>query len=131
MELLIKLSAAILLSVIMLLVLEKQDKAIAVVLSIAACCMILLAAAQIIEPIIDFIDYLQNVSNLDYNLVGILFKASVCAFICEITALVCTDVGYGSLAKVLQMVGTGMIIYLAIPLFHSLLDIISQLLGGL
>ena len=124
MELLIKLSAAILLSVIMLLVLEKQDKAIAVVLSIAACCMILLAAAQIIEPIIDFIDYLQNVSNLDYNLVGILFKASVCAF-------VCTDVGYGSLAKVLQMVGTGMIIYLAIPLFHSLLDIISQLLGGL
>ena len=131
MELLIKLNAAILLSLILLLVLEKQDKAIAVVLSIAACTMIILTATQIMDPIWDFMNYLQNVSNIDSSTLGILVRATACAFICEITALVCANVGYGSLGKVLQMIGTAMILYLAIPLFHSLLETISQLLGGL
>ena len=99
MALLIKLNAAISLSLILLLVLGKQDKAIAVVLSIAACCMIILAATQITDPILDFVDYLQSVSNIDSSTLGILVKATACAFICEITALVCTDAGYDHLRK--------------------------------
>lgn len=131
MELLLKLTTSILVSVVLLVVLEKQDKPIAVLLCIGLCCMIMIAAANIADPVIAFIELLQKDAGIDIGSIRILLKATAAAILCEITTIICTEAGYGSLGKTLQFVGIFTIIYLAIPLCHSLLEIVSKLLGGI
>lgn len=131
MELLLKMSAALLLTVVLLLILERQNKHIAVMLCIVVCCMIATATAHLIDPIIALIHRLQQIAQIDGDVIESLFKSTVGAILCEVTAMVCSEAGYSSLGKTLQFAGIGVIMYFSIPLFDTLLDMITQLLGGI
>lgn len=131
MDLLLKMSAALLLSVVLLLILERQDKHIAVMLCIVVCCMIATATAHLIDPIITLIHRLQQTAKIDGDVTESLVKSTAGAIVCEVTALVCSEAGYGSLGKTLQFTGIAVIMYFSIPLLNTLLDMITHLLGGI
>lgn len=131
MEILLKLSAAALLTVVLLLILEKQEKHIAVLLCIFVCCMIVVATIDILQPVRTVIKNLQQTAEIDGSMLSVLLKSTVTAVLCEITGTVCAEAGYGSLGKALHFTGICTILYLSMPLFSSLLELITQLLGGL
>ena len=116
--------------VILCLTLGKQGKDLGLLLTMAGCCLVLLPAVRYLEPVMDFVRQLEDLGNLDGDLVGILLKAAGIGFLTEICNLVCSDGGNAALGKALQLLGSGVILWLSIPLFQALLDLLQKILGG-
>ena len=123
--------AAVLLSLIMILTLGGKGKDISALLGLLVCAMTLMMAMRYLEPVLEFIQTLSKVGNLNQNLTSILLKAVGIGLISEITCLICSDAGNASLGKTLQILSTSVILWLSIPLFTMVLELVQGLLGEL
>lgn len=131
MTLFLQAAAAALLAVVLGLCLEKQGKDIAVLLVMAVCVMILTVTISCLKPVVDFLEGLQRIGDLNSSMVSTLFKIVGIGMISEIAAMVCGDAGRASLGKALQILAGAMILWLSIPIFTVLLELIQSILGGL
>ena len=130
MSIFFKICALALISLVLMLLLEKHEKYIAALIGIAVCCMVAAMASDFLQPIIRLMRQLQRTAAIDSNVFAILLKSVGISVVCEITSLICTESGYSSLGKVLQNTGITLILYLSLPLFSELLELVSELLGG-
>lgn len=124
----IKASAVALVAVILSLILAKQNKDISVLLVTAVCAVIVIAAMRYMHPVIEFIRKLKNIGQLDGELFGILLKAVGIGLLSEITGMICVDSGNGALAKTLQILSAVVIVWMSLPLFNSLLQLLEKIL---
>lgn len=131
MGLLWKAVAGTMLAVILGLTLNKQEKDIGVLLSLAVCCMGIVIALSYLEPVLDFLRELEALGDLQGDFLGILLKGAGIGLVTEIAALICTDAGNASLGRSLQLLGSAAILYLSLPIFTSMLNLIQQILGEL
>ena len=122
-------TAAVLVAVIMYLIVGKQNKEMALLLIICVCCMIGAAICWFAEPIIIFVKHLQDVGRIDVDQFEILLKVVGISFLAEVTTLICSDAGNGTLGKMLQILSSCVILWLSIPLLSSLISLIQQILG--
>ena len=120
----------VLLAVVLGLSLGKQ-KDIGVLLTMAVCCMVAMIAISYLEPVLDFLRELETLGDLQGDMLGILLKAVGIGLVSEIAGLVCTDAGNGSLGKTLQMLGSAVILYLSLPIFTAMLELIREILREL
>ncbi len=130
MDLFLKLTAGILLSLVMYIVLGKSSAESAAVLSIAVCCICMLAAAAFFEPVVDFCRRLQTMGNLDSATLQILLKAVGIGLLSQVTVLLCGDAGNQSLGKALQIVAVSVILWLCLPLLENLISLLDGVLGA-
>ena len=86
---------------------------------------------QVLEPVLDFLRELETLGDLQGDMLGILLKAVGIGLVSEIAGLVCTDAGNGSLGKTLQMLGSAVILYLSLPIFTAMLELIREILREL
>ena len=131
MDLFIRTCLAVLLGTLLCLILGKQGKETAVLLSAAVCCMAAIAAAQFLVPILDFLHELEGIGGIDHSLIGVLYKVVGIGILSEISALICADAGNSSLGKALQILGGTAMLWLSIPVFRTLVDLIRSILGAL
>lgn len=129
MELFLKAAAAIIFAVIFGLTLSKHGKDISLLLSILACCMVAAAALSYLEPVIRFFQELQSTAKLEPEMLSILLKAVGIGLLAEITNLVCTDAGNATLGKTLQILAAAVILWLSLPLFRGLMNLVQNILG--
>ena len=122
--------AWVLLAVVLGLSLGKQ-KDIGVLLTMAVCCMVAMIAISYLEPVLDFLRELETLGDLQGDMLGILLKAVGIGLVSEIAGLVCNDAGNGSLGKTLQMLGSAVILYLSLPIFTAMLELIREILREL
>lgn len=127
----IKIIGAIMVALVMIVVLGKQSKDMAVVLSMAACAMVALVMIQYAAPVLEFLTDLSDQARLEKRLFQLLLKAVGVGILGEIVALVCADAGNSSLGKILQMMSGAVILWLSVPLFQTLLELMGQIMGGL
>lgn len=120
----------ILLAVILILMLQ-GSREMGTALSVAACAMAAMIAMSYLSPVLDFLESLESLGNLDGNLIEILLKAAGIGILTEIAALVCSDAGNASLGKAVQLLGTAAILWLSIPLFSALTELLQSILGEL
>lgn len=121
--------AAAVLTMVMMLMLRRQE--IAALLGMAVCAMIMVAAVEYLRPVWELLDSLQALGQLDGQMITILLKAVGIGLTTEIACMVCADSGSASLAKTLQFLGTAAILWISLPLFTSLLDLIQNILEAL
>ena len=131
MELYLKAAGAVLVSIVLILTISKQQKDVGLLLGMAVCGMVLAVALSYFEPVMDFLERLEQVGQLDGNMLKILLKAVGIGFLTEISSLICTDSGNASLGKALQILGSAVILWISIPLFENILDIIQRILGDI
>ena len=129
MELFFKAAALILVTVVLSLFLGKIEKDTAILMSIAACCVAGAAAFHYLEPVISFLSDLSSVVNFQDGILDTLLKVVGITLVSEIAVTICTDSGNGSLGRMLQIFRSGVIIYLSLPIFESLLDLLTDILG--
>lgn len=101
------------------------------VLGIGACCMVTVAALEYLRPVMEFVKELENIGGLDHSLIRILLKVTGIGMICEICALACNDGGCGSLGKTVKILGTTVILWLSLPLYAMVVELLQRILGGL
>lgn len=121
--------AAALIAAILGLTLGKKD--FSLVLSMAVCCMAAAAAAVYIEPVLKLLKELEAVSGLDGGMVTILLKSTGIGLVTSLAAMICQDAGNASLAKTMHMLGTGAVLYLSVPVFRAVLELLRDILGGI
>lgn len=121
----------ILLTLILGLVLGRQQGDFALLLTTAACTMAAAAAISYLEPVVDFLRQLEQLGQLRGDMLGILLKAVGIGLVTQVAGMVCTDAGNGSLAKQLELLGSAAILYLTMPIFSALMTLIQEILGEL
>ena len=122
-------TAGVLLTVVLAIALSKGSKDLTLVLTMVVCCMVLTAAFAYLEPVLDFIKELQTLGQLDSTLSSIMLKAVGIGVVAEIAILICSDSGNAALGKALQIMATVVILWLALPLMRSLLDMVQRIMG--
>ena len=129
MELFLKCAGGAMVGVVLILALGRKD--LGLLLGMAVCAMIAIAAVRYLEPVMDLLDRLQTLGGIDGDLVAIVLKAVGISMVTEIAGLVCTDSGNASLAKVLQILGVSVMLWISLPIFEALLTLIQEILEGL
>ena len=127
----LKVTAGVMIALLLYLILSKQGKDFAILLTVAVCCMVVAIAASFLEPILDFVDMLISLGNFDTNVLQILLKSVGIGLLTEVTSLICADAGNASLGKSLQILASVVILWLAIPLFTALIDTVEEILVAL
>lgn len=122
-------AAAVLLATLVCLVLDKQGKDFTIVVGICVCCMVMSLGAAYLEPVLDFLRQLENIANLESPMIGVLFKVAGIGILSEIAGMICTDAGNASMSKVLHILATAVILWLSIPIFNEMLNLIQEILG--
>lgn len=124
-----KSTAAVLMAVILSLALEKHGKDFSVILTLAVCGMAASAAFLYLEPVLDFLWELEAMADLREDMLGILLKAVGIGLVAELASVICSDGGNASLGKQMQLLGSAAILYISLPVFRSLLQLIQRILG--
>ncbi len=130
MELFVKAVGAALIASILGLALSKQAKDMQILLVITGCCMVAGIGATYLRPVLDLLDELQALGNLNSEMMGILIKAAAIGLISEFACMICKDAGNASLGKTVQLMGSAVVLYLAIPFFRGLIELIQGILEG-
>ena len=129
MELFIKVSSGVMIAVILILAIPSDRKEFGLLLSMTVCVAVAIIAVSYLKPVISFVRQLQEVGNLDPDVLKIMLKAVGIGIVGEIAAMICKDSGNGSLGKTLQYLSATMMIWLSLPLFTSLLNLLQRMLG--
>lgn len=130
MDIVLKAVSGILITTVLTQILTKQNKDLSVLLVITVCCIVTAAAFDYLKPIVDFIRELQAIGNLNNEMIRILLKTVGIGLLTEITVLICADMGNASLGKGLQILSVAVILWLSLPLFQKLLDLLDAVLGA-
>ena len=131
MDIFFKMISISLITAILGLVLSKESKDIALLISITACVMIMWVGFSYLSGVLSFFDTLMDVTQIDSDMLTILLKATGVGILGEITALVCSDAGNGALGKAVQVTSSLVIMWIALPLFEGLLQLIESVMEGL
>ena len=125
----LKAAALVLITVILTLALGSKGKETGFLLTMAACVMVMILGISYLQPVMDFLRKLETLGNLNGDMTGILFKVAGIGIISEIVGMVCADAGNSSLGKALNIAAAGVILWLSIPIFDALLELIQRILG--
>jgi len=131
MTLYLQVSGAVLLSVILVLTLKSHSKEIGTVLSITVCSIAATAALGYLQPVLEFLKSIENLTGLNNAMVETLLKVTGIGIITEVANLVCKDAGNESMGKAMQLLGAAVILYLSLPMFNSLIELLQKILGDL
>lgn len=131
MDVLWKAIAGILITVIISLILSRQNKDFSIILVICVCCMICSVAIGYYRQIFQFVRKLEFAGNLNSEMISIILKSVGIALLTEITVLICSDSGNAALGKVIQILSSAVMLWLCIPLFSELLELVEKVLGYL
>lgn len=131
MELFFKIAAAVILTAIVSLTIGSIEKEYGIIITIAGSCAVFLSCAYFLTPIIDFVWEIANMSGQQSDIIISMCKITGLSFLCDVSCAICNDAGNTSLGKTLQLCGTVVVLWIALPIFQSLLQILRQILGGI
>ena len=131
MTLFLQACAGVLLAVFLILSLKNQSKDMGSLLAMAVCCMVAWIALGYLRPVMDFMRQLENLGKLNSEMIGILLKIAGIGILTDITSMVCSDAGNSSIGKTLHLLGSVVILWLSLPIFTMLMDLLQEILGDL
>lgn len=126
-----KAAALALIAGVLSLTLKNQEKEYGLLLSIAACLMVTAITVTYLKPVYAFLKELETLGDLRGDMLAILIKALGVGLASEIASMICTDAGNASLTKAIQLLGGAVILYLSVPMFSALMDLIQKIVGEL
>ncbi len=124
-------AATVLLTVIVVLTLDGQSRITALLLTMTVCAMVLAAGLRFLEPVLDFLKTLSALTGLENEILAIVFKVLGISVVTEISVLICNDAGHSSLGKAMQLLSNGTILWLALPLFQALTELLQKLMEAI
>ena len=130
MDIFLKATGLVLIAVILGLILS-GNKHFALILTLAVCAMVGISAVSYLRPVISLLNELQTLGGWNREFFSILLKTVGLGMITEITMLICADSGNAVLGKMIQLISNAAMLWIALPLFTGLMELIKDVLGGL
>ena len=130
MDIMLKIAVIAVLSAVMSVLLRQNEKALALTISILACAVILLLGIGFLQPIWSIIEKLEKLSGLGNRITEPLLKAVGIGVLTQIAGSVCAQAGEASLGKAVEISGSILSVYVALPLLNAVLTLVERLIGG-
>lgn len=131
MEEFLKAVGVVLITLILSSLLASRDKTFSSILTILVCTTVLIFGLLFLAPVLDFLRWLEELALFQGDMMKILLKVTGISLLSEITALLCTDSGNASLAESLRIFSSILILWISLPIFQALLDLIRGMLEGI
>ena len=128
MDVFLKSAAGVLVAVVIGLVLSKHSKDFSILLVICVCCMVIAVAIGYMEKVFSFVEVIKDSGNLNGDMISLLFKSVAIGLLSEVINLICADSGNAALGKAVQILSTATILWLCIPIFTELLELVEEVL---
>ena len=109
--------------------LNDRQKDISAILVMGACVAVSVIAFSFLEPAISFLRRLQSVGSLHSEHLSILIKVVGVGTVTDIAVQFCNDSGNTGVGKVLQFLGSAVMLWSSIPVFDALLELVLSVLG--
>lgn len=129
MDIFVQACGLVLIALILILTLDVKGKQIGTVVSLCACVLLAIGALRFLEPVISLLELLRSVSRVGNEMISILMKITGIGILTELSALICTDGGQGAMGKTLQFLGSCVILWLSVPIFTALIELLQEILG--
>lgn len=127
METFLRCTALALLSVILTATVRSVRSDFAQLLALAACCLIGLWTMRLLQPVLEFIRQLQSAGQIGSVYTGVLLKCTGVSMLGQIVCGVCADGGSSAVARILQILTAVAVMYLSLPVFSALLELIERI----
>ena len=127
MAILIKVAAVAVTGAVLGLVIKKNSPEMAIMLTISLALLALFLAFDTIRSVTDFIKSLANAAQISPAVLTVVFKAVGISIITKLSADVCRDAGQSSVASGIELTGAFAALYIALPLFKTVMDMIGAL----
>ena len=124
----LKIAAVAIAAALCAVVVKKQVRELALVLALAAGTVILTAALGALESVRALLDELAQLAGLEPAVLAPVVKTVGVAIITRVTVEVCKDAGEGGIAAFVEIAGSAVALYLALPLVRAVLSAITGLL---
>ena len=124
----LKATACVLVALILYLVLVKQSKDLSLMLAIVVCVLVAISAIEYLMPVVELFETLKSIGKLNNQMLRILLQAVGIGILAEIAALLCADSGNAAMGKTLQLLSGVVILWLSVPLFTEMIDLIREIL---
>lgn len=126
-----KILAGAMVTVVLCVFLAKNNKDYATLLVLAGSCLLIVSAASYLQPVIDFVMRIKRKADLDSDALNIILKAVGVGVLTEIVGMICCDAGFTALDKAIKFVSSVVVLWLSIPLFDALLELLETILGNI
>ena len=117
-------------TVLLTAMLRRNNKELGILLTLAACLLIGLLLVQLAEPVVEFLSKLRNIAGLDKTLTEPILKTIGIGLVTQIGATVCADAGENAIAKLIEVCGGALALYVSLPLMEAVLSMIDTMSGG-
>ena len=131
MEISWKITALALVAVVLCVLIRENQKPLSVLLSLLACVGMLLLAIVILEPVLEVFRKLEGLSGVEDEIVSPMLKVAGIGLLTQISSGICQDAGENAIGKTVELCGTVLAMYAAIPLLLAVLELVENMLGGL
>lgn len=118
-----------LIAAILSLVLKQYKPEYSLFISISAGILIFLSVLAVTRPIMDFINNLTSQTGLSGVYAEVLIKSLAVCYITQLASDCCTDAGETAIAGKLQIAGKVAILLIALPMFRSLTELVTELIN--
>lgn len=130
MELFLQAAVIAVVTVVMTAMLKKTNRELALLLSLAACVLIGVFLTQLAEPVVSFLLKLRDLAGLDNALMTPMLKTIGIGLLTQLSANICADAGENAIAKLVEVCGGLLALYVALPLMEAVIDMVEQMSGG-
>ena len=129
MDIFLKVTAGVLITAFLSLVMGRNSTGISLLLTIFVCSLVVIVTLSYFRPVVDLLHRLVQIGELGNDLLSILLKIVGISLISQIAAFICVDTGNQALGKALQIITTAAILCVCVPLLEQILQLIENVLG--
>jgi stage III sporulation protein AD len=127
MAILIKIAAVAVAGTVLGLVIKKNSPEMALMLTVSLALVALYLAFDTIKNVTDFVTSLADAAQISPVVLAIVFKAVGISIVTKLSSDVCRDAGQSSVASGIELAGAFAALYIALPLFKTVMDMIKSL----
>ena len=125
----ISIIALALIGTVMCKLMDKYNKIYSLLIAVGVICVVLLIIFSYISPIMGTINSLISRSGLKFEYSEILFKSLGICYVTQFAYDVCKDNNENAIATQVEIAGKVALLILALPLFESIVDIVTKLIS--
>lgn len=111
-------------------VVRENERPLAMLLSLAGCAVLLLLGLRFFSPILSVVEQLRDLSGLNEAVTAPVLKVTGIGLLAQVAGGVCEDAEERALAKAVEIGGSVLSVYAALPLMTAVLDLLEEMLGG-
>jgi stage III sporulation protein AD len=126
MAILIKIAAVAVVGSVLGLVIKKNSPEMALMLTISLALVALYLAFDTIKSVTDFIASLADAAQISPAVLTVVLKAVGISVVTKLSSDVCRDAGQTSVASGIELAGAFAALYIALPLFKTVMDMIKS-----